>query len=94
MMRQERLEKLLTLKAKVTVEIDEEQAALGIRRRRRSRHVRPECGTEAGYQWHRYQAKKDPANHPWPLPPGDPCGCREAHAQRYRDTNTRPRKVA
>lgn len=94
MMRQERLEKLLTLKAKVCLEIDQEESALGIRRRRRSRHVRPDCGTEEGYQWHRYQAKKDPANHPWPLPADDTCGCREAHAKRWRDDKTRPRKVA
>lgn len=85
MMREERLEKLQTLRSKVTVEIDREESALGIRRRRRSRHIRPECGTEAGYQWHRYRAKKDPENHPWPLPADDVCGCREAHRQRWRD---------
>lgn len=33
------------------------------------------CGTERGYQWHRYH---DADN--WPLPKGDPCGCRAAHA--------------
>lgn len=88
MMRQERLEKLLTLKTKVVTEIDQEESALGIRRRRRSRHVRPDCGTEAGYQWHRYQAKKDPGNHSWPLPPGDPCGCRLAHNKRWRDDHS------
>lgn len=93
MMRQERLQKLLTLKTKVNLEIDQEESALGIRRRRRSRHERPECGTEAGYQWHRYQAKKDPANHPWPLPPGDPCGCRGAHNKRWRDDHSESRSA-
>ena len=88
MMRDERLAKLLTLKTKVSVEIDREESALGIRRRRRSRHIRPECGTEAGYQWHRYQAKKDPENHPWPLPAEDVCGCRAAHNKRWRDDHS------
>lgn len=94
MMREERLEKLRALRAKVADEVTREEIALGIRRTRRSRHVRPDCGTEAGYQWHRYRAKKDPVGHPWPLPPDDPCGCREAHAKQWRDNKTRPREVA
>lgn len=36
----------------------------------------PACGTEAGYQRHRIDG-------PWPLPPDDPCGCRDAHRQHY-----------
>lgn len=36
------------------------------------------CGTEKGYQRHRYMAKK--GKEPWPLPADATCGCREAHA--------------
>ena len=39
------------------------------------RGERPPCGTERGYQWHRYH---DADN--WPLPKDDPCECRAAHA--------------
>lgn len=37
-----------------------------------------ECGTERGYQRHRYQARMQ--RETWPLPADDPCGCRGAHA--------------
>lgn len=61
-------------------ELDELMVAARERsRRRRSRFVRPECGTEEGYQWHRYHDRGN-----WPLPVGDPCGCRAAHAKRDR----------
>jgi hypothetical protein len=40
------------------------------------RHNTPRfCGTERGYQWHRYNDRDN-----WPLPADDPCGCRAAHA--------------
>lgn len=43
--------------------------------------LKPECGTPEGYQWHYRQAKKDPSAQ-WPLPEGDPCGCRTAWRKR------------
>ena len=38
------------------------------------------CGTEQGYQRHRYLARKGADGAVWPLPVDDPCGCRAAHA--------------
>lgn len=38
------------------------------------RGAKPPCGTEKGYQWHRYHDRDN-----WPLPADDPCGCRAAH---------------
>lgn len=38
---------------------------------------RSECGTEKGYNSHRYWAARGWEK--WPLPAHDPCGCREAH---------------
>lgn len=38
------------------------------------RSVKPPCGTEPSYQWHR---RND--TDAWPLPADDPCGCRAAH---------------
>lgn len=60
-------------------------------RKYRRRGIRPDCGTETGYQWHRYHEA-----HAWPLPTDDPCGCRAAHAehQRIRDAIKRVKKVA
>lgn len=48
-------------------------------------HPKPECGTIAGYDWHRRQARKNPGPaNPWPLPKADPCGCRAARAEYTR----------
>lgn len=40
---------------------------------------KPSCGTEKGYQWHRYHDRDN-----WPLPAGDPCGCKAAHRAHAR----------
>lgn len=58
-------------------------------RKTRTRGRRPDCGTERGYQWHRYHEARA-----WPLPADDPCGCRAAHAehQRIKDAIKRVRK--
>lgn len=39
----------------------------------------PHCGSERGYQWHRYHDRDN-----WPLPDEDPCGCRAAHREHVR----------
>lgn len=76
-----RIADLRTLEGRINIELQQARldlnAYLAERRApqiRRSRYVRPPCGTEAGYQWHRH-------NEPdrWPLPVEDPCGCRTAH---------------
>ena len=46
---------------------------------RRSRKVPPDCGTESGYQHHKYLSRKGEGE--WPLLKDDPCGCRAAHAR-------------
>lgn len=78
-----RLRQLRDLQRRVAHEIDVVTDQLAIhtdgRRIYRSRHRKPPCGTEAGYQWHRYN---EPDN--WPLPKDDPCGCRAGHARRRR----------
>lgn len=53
----------------------------------------PLCGTEQGYQHHRYQARK--AGTPWPLPLNDPCQCRAAHrvSERLRVAARRPEQA-
>lgn len=38
-----------------------------------------QCGTERGYQWHRYLWRTHREG-TWPLPADDPCGCRGAHS--------------
>lgn len=50
------------------------------------------CGTERGYQWHRYHQRE----HNWPLPKSDPCGCRAAHAawNWFRDRMSREQEAA
>lgn len=55
----------------------------GIQRWRPHTTPTPYCGTERGYQWHRYH---QPNN--WPLPEHDPCGCRQAHRSHARTTTT------
>lgn len=47
---------------------------------RRSRLEPAECGTESGYQRHKYlwRTRKEGV---WPLPKDDPCGCRAGHAR-------------
>lgn len=42
-----------------------------------------ECGTEQGYQQHRRKGRS--GGDDWPLPKGDPCGCRRAHTAWERD---------
>lgn len=91
-----RLRKLKELQRQVSVEIRTMETDLGVRRRR-SRYDPPSCGTPEGYQWHRYQAKKDPDSSTWPLPADDPCGCRAAHSKQRRlreSLQQRPRKAA
>ncbi len=84
-----RLRELEGLRSRVAVEILAVQAALvahqppGPVRQRRSRHTPPPCGTEAGYQRHRYQAMLD-GGKGWPLPLEDPCGCRAGHRRHKR----------
>lgn len=52
--REERLAALLRLRERVDEEIVRLQAAARRKvRSRRSRHEKPPCGTEQGYQWHR-----------------------------------------
>ncbi len=47
---------------------------------RRSKFTPPACGTESGYQAHRWKARNNTdSGEQWPLPVEDPCGCREAH---------------
>lgn len=75
-----RLRELEWLRTRVAAEILNTRRMLAAAGRiRHPRNVRPACGTERGYQWHRYH---DPDN--WPLPADDPCGCRAAHAKHNR----------
>lgn len=89
-----RLRELKVLRAKVANEIAAVElrliAAENATRQRRSRFAKPPCGTDTGYQWHRYN---EPEN--WPLPPEDPCGCRAGHrhARRVKDAEKRERKA-
>lgn len=74
-------DELLTIEAELA-RID------GSSRMRRSRHIRPACGTDEGYFWHRYHDRDN-----WPLPKEDPCGCRAAHRQ-YERIRTAERRLA
>lgn len=85
-----RLRDLKALQAKVANEIRDAEMRLMFAeqdtrptmrgpRRYWPRSVRPPCGTERGYQWHRYH---DPTG--WPLPDDDPCRCRAAHREHRR----------
>jgi hypothetical protein len=65
---------LIALRARIDEEIEAARADMEATRR----GVRPLCGTEKGYQWHRHDADN------WPLPKDDPCGCRAAHAAHGR----------
>jgi hypothetical protein len=73
-----RLQKLYALRGRVNEEI----AALEAASRALVKPSEPPpgppeptfCGTERGYQWHRYNDRDN-----WPLPLDDPCGCRAAH---------------
>lgn len=49
------------------------------------------CGTERGYQRHRWLAKAGEPGAVWPLPADDACGCRAAHAahEAFRIRNLR-----
>lgn len=91
----QRLRDLAALQRRVADEIEQTQAALARhaadRRHYRPRNVKPACGTESAYHWHRYH---EPDN--WPLPKNDPCGCRAAHAEvvRIRKAEKRARREA
>lgn len=82
-----RLRKLGHLQSAVANEIQAIRIELAVKPRptskgpriRRPKNARPPCGTDSGYQWHRYH---DPEN--WPLPAEDPCGCKAAHSLRLR----------
>lgn len=56
---EERLSKLKELHARVVAEIESLEAAIACKpRTRRSRHdPRPDCGSEQGYQYHRYHGE-------------------------------------
>ena len=86
-----RLRELKALQRRLAAEVLTTKAALaGMGRGRHPYNVRPPCGTDKGYQWHRYH---EPWN--WPLPKHDPCGCKAAHTavQRARVAE-RKRKAA
>lgn len=57
----DRLARLRELRTKLDAEADSLARMVAGRQsasRRRSRHIRPDCGTEDGYQWHRYRGEK------------------------------------
>ena len=89
-----RLRKLKALRAQVNSEISKVETDLGIRRHRSKYDEPPSCGTNAGYYRHRYLAKKDPENNPWPLPKDDPCGCRAAHGANWRRRSDNKKEAA
>lgn len=73
-----RLRRLLDLQADVSNEIQRVRVELSAASGSTAR-PKPPCGTDQGYQWHRYH---EPEN--WPLPLIDPCGCRRAHTEKQR----------
>jgi len=89
-----RLRELLELKRRIDTEIADLHDKIEDRRERqriakllelkppprRSPKEPADCGTETGYQRHKYLARKF-GEGVWPLPAGDPCGCRAAHAR-------------
>lgn len=85
-----RLQQLEELRRRLDVEILGAEATVkrlaGIKARRRSRFDPPKCGTEAGYQSHRWRFRKHDIG-VWPLPEDDPCGCRAAHARYWHDSD-------
>lgn len=91
----QRLRQLRALQMQVANEIMLTEARIDAAdtrdRKRRSRYTKPPCGTDSGYQWHRYNEPDK-----WPLPADDPCGCRAAHSakQRVRHAEKRARKEA
>ncbi len=88
-----RIRDLESLRSRISNEIAQARTELTnltpepSRRTYRPRSIQPPCGTEAGYQWHRYHEKAS-----WPLPSDDPCGCRQAHRQHYRDRMSEQRE--
>ena len=68
------LRELLALRARIDEEIVNARQELEDTRR----GVKPLCGTEKGYQFHRHDRDN------WPLPKDDPCGCRAAHSAHAR----------
>lgn len=88
----DRLLDLYQLRLRVDREIadlERDQRRTAPPRTYRPRNVRPACGTEPGYQWHRHQGRSGRAE--WPLPDDDPCGCRAAHREHraIEDANRR-----
>lgn len=72
----DKLAQLRVLRAKVDAEIEAVAKVIAVAERpkitRRSRYVEPECGTESGYQRHRYKGERCPA-------------CVRGHAEHQRD---------
>lgn len=76
-----RIRELQALRNRVDDELTVLTAELGEVRERRSRNVKPPCGTEQGYQWHRYRRDKYP-----------PCdSCKAAHNAHERARAARKR---
>lgn len=82
---EDRLDALVALQLKVDQEIARVRSAIRDSKPgqiRRSRHIRPPCGTEQGYQWHR--TRKQDADD----------ACKAAHAAHQRVAAHERRKRA
>jgi hypothetical protein len=84
----ERLAKMYALRARLDEEIAAEEKLIGAEAHRKSRRSKfdvPPCGTEAGYQRHRYRGERLDAEN-------DPCGCIAGHAA-YNRARSRERRL-